>query len=152
MYIQKQFSIFMVNKPGILAQILSAFAGEKLNITALTVMDSVEHGVLRIVPENDKKTRDILRHINMQFNETEVLCAYLPNKSGAFAAVTEKLSRAHINIAYAYCTSGAKGGRTIAVLKLADIDKAVKVLEKTGNKTSKAVKPATRRSPAAKRR
>jgi len=128
MNIEKQFSVFMVNKPGIMAQILSEFARAKINITALTVMDSVEHGVLRIVPESADKMRDVLSHINMQFNETEVLCVTLPNRPGAFAAVAEKLAKAHINIAYAYVTAGAKGGKTTAVLKVADVKKAMKIL------------------------
>ncbi|MCD4831295.1 MAG: ACT domain-containing protein [Anaerohalosphaeraceae bacterium] len=151
MYVQKQFSVFMVNKPGILAQILSAFATDKINITALTVMDSVEHGVMRIVAANEKKMRVVLKRINLQFNETDVLCVNLPNTSGAFAAITEKLAKAHINIAYAYCTSGARGGKTTAVLKLADVDKAIKVLNKAGGKTSKPGKPSTKRSPASRR-
>ena len=129
MNVEKQFSIFMVNKPGILAQILAEFARAKINITALTVMDSVEHGVLRIVCESADKMRDVLNQINMQFNETEVLCITLPNRPGAFAAVTEKLAKAHINIGYAYCTAGAKGGKTTAVVKVADVKKAIKVLD-----------------------
>ena len=49
MYLATQFSIFMVNKPGVLAQVLNAFADAKVNIIALTMMDSVEHGVMRVV-------------------------------------------------------------------------------------------------------
>ena len=67
--------------------------------------------------------------LNLQFSETDVLCVNLPNKAGAFADVTEKLSSAHINISYAYCTAGARGGRTTGVLKVADVKKAMKVLE-----------------------
>lgn len=142
----------MVNKPGILAQILSAFAKAKLNITALTVMDSVEHGVMRIVPGNSEKMREVLSRANMQFSETDVLCVTLPNKSGAFASITEKLSIAHINIAYAYCTSGAKGGKTTAVLKVADVKKAVKVLKKhVGTKPAKKTAKTTRRAPVSRR-
>ncbi|HBG28179.1 MAG: hypothetical protein A2Y10_19565 [Planctomycetes bacterium GWF2_41_51] len=128
----KQFSIFMINKPGILSHILDEFAKAKININALTVMDSVEHGVLRIVPESADKMRAVLTKVNIQFNETEVLCVTLPNKSGAFASVTDKLAKAHINIAYAYVTSGAKGGKTTAVLKVADVKKAMKVLKGAG--------------------
>lgn len=127
----KQFSIFMVNKPGILSHILDEFAKAKINIIALTVMDSVEHGVLRIVPESADKMRNILEQGNTQYNETEVLCVTIPNQAGAFAAITAKLAKAHINIAYAYVTSGAKGGKTIAVLKIADVKKAVKLLQDT---------------------
>jgi hypothetical protein len=128
MNVEKQFSIFMVNKPGVLAQILTEFARAKINITALTVVDSAEHGVLRIVCESADKMREALNQINMQFNETEVLCVTIPNRPGAFAAVTEKLAKAHINISYAYCTAGAKGGKTTAVIKVADVKKAIKVL------------------------
>ena len=49
MYIAEQFSIFMVNKPGVLALVLSEFARAKINIIAITMMDSVEHGVMRVV-------------------------------------------------------------------------------------------------------
>jgi hypothetical protein len=129
----KQFSIFMVNKPGILSRILDEFTKSKINISALTVMDSVEHGVLRVVPEDADKLRNALNKTNIQFNETEVLCVTLPNKPGAFASITDKLAKAHINIAYAYVTSGAKGGKTTAVMKVADVKKAVKVLQNTGS-------------------
>jgi len=125
----KQFSIFMINKPGILSHILDEFAKAKININALTVMDSVEHGVLRVVPEKPDKMRDVLTKTNIQFNETEVLCVTIPNQSGAFASITDKLAKAHINIAYAYVTSGAKGGKTTAVLKVADVKKAMKILK-----------------------
>jgi hypothetical protein len=150
MNIEKQFSIFMVNKPGVLAQIFAEFAHAKVNISALTVMDSVEHGVLRIVCESAATMRDVLSHLNMQFDETEVLCATLPNRPGAFAAVAEKLAKAHINIAYAYCTAGAKGGKTTAILKVADIGKAMKILKDsvdTGNDDN----PSMRRSPSSRK-
>jgi hypothetical protein len=150
MNVEKQFSIFMVNKPGVLAQILAEFARAKINITALTVMDSVEHGVLRIVCESADKMREVLNQINMQFNETEVLCITIDNRPGAFAAVTEKLARAHINIAYAYVTAGAKGGKTTAVIKVADVKKAMKVLGDSAEADSDS-RQAERRSPSARK-
>ena len=150
MYISPQFSIFMVNKPGILAKILGEFARAKINITALTMMDSVEHGVMRVIFEEPDRARDILTKLNMPYNETQVLCITLTNRSGALAAVTEKLARNHINISYAYCTAGAKGGRTTGVLKLADVKKAMKVLSKNAKKASKS-QPVVRRSKAARK-
>lgn len=145
MNIEKQFSIFMVNKPGVMAQILAEFARAKINITALTVMDSVEHGVLRVVCESADEIRQVLNQINMQFNETEVLCITIDNRPGAFAAIAEKLAKAHINIAYAYVTAGAKGGRTTAVIKVADVKKAMKVLGESGGSDSDS-RQAERRS------
>lgn len=129
MHLDTQFSIFMVNKPGVLSRILLALAAAKVNIVAMTMMDSMEHGVMRLVGTGTPKIREVLNRLNLQFSETDVLCINLPNKAGAFADVTEKLSTAHINISYAYCTAGAKGGRTTGILKVADVKKAMKVLQ-----------------------
>jgi hypothetical protein len=150
MYVTSQYSIFMVNKPGVLAQVLGEFARAKANITAMTMVDSAEHGVMRVVFEEAAKAREVLSKLNMPFNETDVLCVNLDNKAGALADVAEKLSIGHINISYAYCTAGARGGRTTGVLKVGDVKKAMKLLE-DHNKTSKD-EMATRQSRAARTR
>ncbi|MBN1509457.1 MAG: ACT domain-containing protein [Sedimentisphaerales bacterium] len=129
MYVAPQFSVFMVNKPGVLAQVLGEFANLKINITAITMMDSAEHGVMRVVFEDPAKARELLSRLNMPCNETEVLCVNLDNKAGALATVAEKLAKGHINISYAYCTAGARGGRTTGVLKVSDVKKAMKLLQ-----------------------
>jgi len=147
MYVVAQFSIFMVNKPGVLAQVLSEFAQAKINIIAMTMMDSAEHGVMRVVFAAPERARKILSKLNMPCNETQVLCVNLANKSGALAVVAERLAKNHINISYAYCTAGAKGGRTTGVLKVADVKKAMRVLQKDYRRDSKS-RPAVRRSQA----
>lgn len=129
MYVASQFSVFMVNKPGVLARALGEFAHARVNIVAITMMDSVEHGVMRVVFEEPDKARATLAELNMPYNETEVLCVNLANKAGALAIVAEKLAKGHINISYAYCTAGAPGGRTTGVLKVSDVKKAMKLLE-----------------------
>ena len=154
MHLETQFSIFMVNKPGVLAQFLNVLADEKVNIVAITMMDSVEHGVMRLVGNGAVKIHKILKKLNMQFSETQVLCVNLPNHAGAFADVTNKLSKAHINISYAYCTAGARGGRTTGILKVADVKKAIKVLEKSStvsHKKKTKSKKTVRRSPASRK-
>lgn len=150
MYVATQFSIFMVNKPGVLAKVLGEFAHAKINIIAMTMMDSAEHGVMRVVFATPEKAKEVLSKLNMPYNETEVLCVNLANKSGALAAIAEKLSKNHVNISYAYCTAGAKGGRTTGVLKVADVKKTMKILERS-HKTAKKAKSPVRRSRASKR-
>ena len=148
MYVAPQFSVFMVNKPGVLALVLAEFANAKINISAITMMDSAEHGVMRVVFEDPEKARKVLTGLNMPYNETEVLCVNLANKSGALATVAEKLAKGHINISYAYCTAGAAGGRTTGVLKVSDVKKAMKLLQ-DHKKQSKA-QTATHRSKASR--
>ncbi len=150
MHIETQFSIFMVNKPGVLAQVLNEFADAKINIVAITMMDSVEHGVMRVVAGSRDKVRRVLAGLSMPSNETDVLCVNLSNKSGALAAVTQTLAEAHINISYAYCTAGARGGRTTGILKVADVKKAMKVLKDPQTKSAKS-KKNVRRSPSTRK-
>jgi hypothetical protein len=150
MYVAPQFSIFMVNKPGALAQVLGEFARAKINVIAMTMTDSVEHGVMRVVFAEPERAKEVLSKLNMPYNQTEVLCVTLANKAGAFAAVAEKLAKNHINISYAYCTAGAKGGRTTGVLKIADVKKAMRILEQSHKKDSKS-KPVVRRSQSSRK-
>jgi hypothetical protein len=129
-----QFSVFLVNKPGVLAQVTGALAAEKINLVAMTLVDSQEHGVLRMVLEDAGRARDVLKKLNLPMTETDVLCVDLPNRPGALADVATLLGKNHININYAYVTSGAPGGRTSGVFKVADQAKALHVLKKPGGK------------------
>jgi hypothetical protein len=133
MYMATQFSIFMVNKPGVLAQVLQEFGRQKINIVAMTMMDSVEHGVMRVIFAVTEKGNDVLKKLNMPFNKTDVLCVNINNQAGALGTIVEKMAENHINISYAYCTAGARGGRTTAVLKVANVKKAMKVLTEAGD-------------------
>lgn len=124
-----QFSVFLVNKPGVLAQVMGALAKSKINVVALTLVDSSEHGVLRLVCKPPERARKVLSRTHDYFTETEVLALELTNEPGAFAGTAQKLADAHININYAYCTGGAPGGKTTAIFKVADLNKALRVLK-----------------------
>src|SRR5208283_1597365 len=79
----KQVTVFLENKPGRLANVLSTLAREKVNITALSVMDKHEHSVLRMVTDDDAKTMQLLLGLNTPCTETEVLVVELRNQPGA---------------------------------------------------------------------
>ena len=146
-----QFSVFLVNKPGVLSQIFREFAKAKINITSIAMMDSMEHGVLRMVVEDEVSARPVLKRLNLPITETDVLAVTLSNRPGAAADLCERLSQAHINIGYMYCTTGARGGRTIVVLKVPDIKKAMKILDGSKN-TRRDMKIKLRRPAATNRR
>ena len=142
MTVRKQFSVFLINQPGVLATVTLALAKAKVNVVALTLMDSMEHGVLRVVCDDAAGARAVLGKAHDQWTETDVLVIELANEPGAFSKVAELLSAEHINISYAYCTGGAGGGRTTAVFKVADLKKARKVLDKVVQKHKKGKKNA----------
>lgn len=124
-----QFSVFLVNKPGVLSQIFRELAKAKVNVEAVAMMDSMEHGVLRFTVDDAVPTRSALQRLNIPFTEAEVLEVSLPNRPGAVADICERLAAAHINVGYLYCSGGALAGKTNVVLKVPDIKKAIKVLE-----------------------
>src|SRR6266478_6081646 len=124
----KQISVFLENKPGRLANVLLALAREKVNITALTVMDSHEHNVLRFVADDLDKTRKALKEMSVPFAETEVLLVELRNQPGELAHVCELLGAEHVNIEYAYCSSGGRNGKTVGVFKVSNTEKAMRIL------------------------
>jgi len=104
-----QFSVFLVNKPGILSRVCDELADKKVNLTALTLMDSVEHGVFRFVATDEERARLVLKALNLPMTETQVLAAEMPNRPGAMADLCARLNSRHISIKYAYVTSGAAG-------------------------------------------
>ncbi len=146
-----QFSIFLVNKHGVMSQVFRELAKAKINISGIALMDSVERGVLRLIVDDPETARPIFRKINIQATESSVLAVPLANRPGAVADLCERLSTAHITVGYMYCTTGLRGGKTTVFLKVPSIPKAVKVLE--GSKTTRRdMKVKLRRPVKSKRR
>jgi hypothetical protein len=133
----KQVTVFLENKPGRLANVLAALASEKVNITALSVMDKHEHSVLRLVTDDPSKTTQIIQKLNTPFTEADVLVVELRNQPGALSHVCEILAAEHINIDYAYCSSGGRNGRVVGIFKLSNTDKAIRVLAKSPNASTR---------------
>jgi hypothetical protein len=102
-------------------------AANRINLVAITLMDSVEHGVFRFVATEPARARTVLKTLNLPMTESEVLSAEMPNRPGAMADLCGKLNSNHISIRYAYVTSGAAGGRTTGIFKVDNIQKALKV-------------------------
>ena len=133
MEMTKQISVFLENKPGRLANVLLALAREKLNIAALSVMDSHEQSVLRCVVDDLDRARQILKSLSIRFSEAEVVSVELRNQPGALAHVCEILGAQHINIEYAYCSAGGRNGRTVGIFKLSNPGKAMRLLGESLN-------------------
>lgn len=133
MQTRKQATVFLENKPGRLAQVLSELAHAKINIVALTVMDRHEHGVLRLVTEDEAATAKALQAMNAHFTESEVLAVELKNQPGALAHICERLAEEHIAIDYAYCSSGGRNGKVFGIFKVSNLEKAQRILGEVTN-------------------
>jgi len=128
MEITKQVSVFLENKPGRLANVLRSLERQKINVTGLTVMDSHEHSVLRLVANDLPRTLEVLRELGVSHTESEVLLVELRNQPGALAHLCEVLAGEHVNIDYCYCSSGGRNGKVYGIFKVSNNEKAMRVL------------------------
>jgi hypothetical protein len=125
---ETQFSVFLINKPGVLATVTGSLAQAGVNILALSLSDSGEHGVLRILTDDVDRTREVLNAEHDRWTETDVVVTKLEDHPGAFASTANRLSEGGVNVLYAYCTGGFDTGVTYAVFKVADTDRAKEIL------------------------
>jgi hypothetical protein len=144
MQTRKQVTVFLENKPGRLAQVLATLANCKINIVALSVMDRHEHGVLRLVSEDEAATLRALQGLNAHCTESDVLAVELKNQPGALAHICERLAEEHIAIEYAYCSSGGRNGKVFGIFKVSNLDKAQRLLSENSKNHRKPEKPALR--------
>jgi hypothetical protein len=128
MPVMQQLSIFLKNKPGVLGLICDEFARHKINILGISVSDTVDHAVVRMLCDDPAKACTILGEAGLLVIETNVLVLKLPDKPGVLAATARKLAKAKVNIEYAYGTTEASGGKL--VLRVSDTKKALKALNK----------------------
>lgn len=134
----RQISVFLENKPGRLANVLRVLAREKVNVIALTIVDAHEHSVLRLIVNDVARTQEVLRGLGISFAETDVLVVDLKNQPGALAHVCEQLASEHINIDYVYCSSGGRNGKVVGIFKVANIEKALRMMRSTLNNNRRA--------------
>ncbi len=128
MKVLRQLAVFLENKPGTLAQVSSALAERRINILAFSISDAVDHGVLRIVVSNPVQAAHVLGDGGMMVVESDVVALDLPNKPGTLARIADRLSKARVNIEYAYGTTGGTKGKAQLIVKVNNIQRARRVL------------------------
>jgi len=129
--IVEQLAVFIANKPGTLAEICDALAGERVNIYGLTIVDTVDHAVLRMVVSDTRKALAILESRGTLVLENEVLMIENDNRPGSLSRIARTLSEHKINIEYAYLASLPSARRGLLILRVTDTRKALRVLSKT---------------------
>jgi hypothetical protein len=130
MEIAKQLSVFLANKPGMLADVCGELAKANVNIFALTISDTADHSVVRMVVSDTERALAIFEERGVLVVASKVLLIENSNKPGALAKIATRLAKAKINIEYAYLATspGAKNG--LLILRAHDTKRALKVLGK----------------------
>src|SRR2546428_9803837 len=103
-----QLAVFLANRPGALARVCEALAKADINIHALATSDTIDHAVVRMVVSDPTKALMLLGERGVLALENEVLMIECDNEPGTLAAIAERLSKASINIEYAYMATSPK--------------------------------------------
>lgn len=128
MRVVKQLAVFLENKPGTLADMCDALAEQGINIVALTVSDTVDHGVVRMVVDKPDEATHLLGQGSMMVVESDVVAVQVENRPGSLAALARKCSEADVNIEYAYCTTGEAESEATLYFRTEDPQEAVEAL------------------------
>jgi len=123
-----QLAVFLENRPGALARVCEALAKAGINIHALTVADTVDHAVVRMIVSDPTKALMLLGECGVLAFENDVLFIDAPNERGVLSKIADALSRVEVNIEYAYFASGANSSNGIIVLRPSNIEKARQAL------------------------
>lgn len=136
MYLE-QLSVFMENKVSRLNEVLLQLKTSKVNVLSLSLADTSEFGVLRLIVDNPEEGRKVLKENGFSARLTKVLAIKLPNEVGTLQSVLEVLGKAGMNVEYMYVLANAKEFSGI-VIKTGNPEEAAKVLADAGIEFVKA--------------
>ncbi len=126
----KQISVFMENQPGRLSEMASALGEAGINIMALTVAESSDFGVIRMIVTDFEKARKVLKERKFTVTETEVLAVEIPDQPGSLGKVLKVFAENRLNVEYMYAFVSRRQDALI-VFRFDDPDRAVESLKKT---------------------
>lgn len=132
MFTVRQLSVFLENKPGRLCAATDVLAKEGININALTLADTTEFGILRLIVDDPDRAAEILRGTGVVVRITKVLAIAMNDAPGGAGDILHVLSGAGQNIEYMYVCVGHVSGKPIMVVRTDDIESASKVLHEAG--------------------
>jgi len=130
MDIVKQLALFLENRPGTLGSVCDELANAKINIYALTISDTVDHSVVRMVVSDTNKALMILGERGVLVVENDVLMIENSNKPGSLARIAHLLADAKVNIEYAYLATSPSSSKGLLILRPSNTKKALQVLSK----------------------
>ena len=126
--IVNQLSVFLENKSGRLTKVLEVLGMENIKIVALSVADTTEFGILRLIVSDHEKAKAILKQNSFTVNITEVISVVTPNEAKHYARILKILSDIDISVEYTYAFSS--GEKSVIILRCSNNEKAIEALEK----------------------
>lgn len=125
-----QLSVFIENKSGRLADVTRTLANASINIRALSIADTIDYGLLRLIVNDPVTAKKALTDEGFTVALTEVLAIEIPDSPGGLASIIDILAEAGINIEYMYAFVGTSGENAIVIFRIERVDEAIDALKK----------------------
>ena len=125
----KQISVFVENQPGRLAEITSILKNANVDIRALTIADTTDFGILRLIVDDPETALTALRNAKTTVSITNVIGIRLPDAPGGLSTALEKLHEAGVSVEYCYAFISHSTSNAHVILRVDDTDKAIKAIE-----------------------
>jgi hypothetical protein len=134
----KQISVFLGNKKGRLAEVAKTLSHEKINIRALSLADTADFGVLRIIVDNPDRSLTVLKTHGFVAQVTEVIAVEVEDRPGGLSRILEVLDQDNVNVEYMYAYVEKSRENAIVICRIDDRERALQILEKNGIATLSA--------------
>jgi len=121
----EQISIFLENRPGILADLCAHLSDHQVNIRAITVLDNTDSGTVRLVADDPQRARQVLDEAGVNYVTRPCLALEMPNDPGGFAQIARTLSLAGINIDYIYASALPGNPAALGIFHVSDPARAL---------------------------
>ena len=124
----EQISIFIENKSGRLAEVSGVLGEAGINIRALSLADTSDFGILRLIVNDTENAFKVLREKNFTVSKTEVIGVEVPDTPGGLAQILQVLDKNDVNVEYMYAFVERSGDNAVIIFRFDNIDEAIKAL------------------------
>ena len=128
----EQISIFIENKSGRLAEITRILGDAAINIRALSLADTADFGILRLIVNDVERAKAVLKEKGFTVNKTEVIAVEVPDQPGGLSSILQILDTARINVEYMYAFVERCAENAVIIFRFDEIDKAIATLKGNG--------------------
>jgi hypothetical protein len=128
----EQIAIFVENKSGRLAEVTDILAKTGVNIRALSLADTADFGILRLIVNDTEKAKKVLKENGFTVRMNEVVAVEVPDRPGGLAGILGALQGKNVNVEYMYAFVQKSGEHAIIIFRFDEIEKAVDTLRKAG--------------------
>lgn len=128
----EQISVFLENKSGRLAEVTQLLGASGVNLRAMTIADTADFGILRLIADDSKKAMRVLEEGGFTAKITEVIAVEVHDEPGGLAKVMSVFSKNDVNIEYLYASLERNKENAIIIFKVVDLKLGTSVLEENG--------------------